>query len=405
MKNLLNILTILILTANFVNGQTMNTDNLKLFAEKLKSKNIVSIHYNKLLMDIEQEKIKNPIEFLNYCNKAVIINEQDYSDEPKNYLEIIHRKTASIISELSFENFEFQVVLDSSISDNDSKFYDFVVSLKSNSKKYKQKSSYHLYSPSKNKYYGNKIDQQEYYKIFNKILADLQSPYRLHEVKSYQGNAVDWKVFGIIALSKEQADFLHSGGVYFTPSYESFKNKLTSKKIELAIEEYKKIGLLSHLDIDQLTKSIETVKEKENENLNDVLKSFPEVILSFDEELGNLENPYEEIVSEYSRISHQEFNPKNISDNFDLQKENVSLSFEFNDKTYETEFKVERDWIDTRFFDYMNEVISESKLNGQFYSLYGDGAELIYLTTEQYKYIRENKLLVFADEWKSQMED
>lgn len=383
----------------------MNTNNLKLFAEKLKSKEIVSIHYNKLLMDIEQEKIQNPIEFLNYCNKAVIINEQDYSDEPKNYLEIIHRKTASIISELSFENFEFQVVLDSSISDSDSKFYDFVVSLKSNSKKYKQKSSYHLYSPSKNQYYGNKIDQQEYYKIFNKILADLQSPYRLHEVKSYQGNAVDWKVFGIIALTKEQADLLHGGGVYFTPSYESFKNKLTSKKIELAIEEYKKIGLLSHLDIDQLTKSVEAVKEKENGNLNDVLKSFPEVILSFDVELGNLENPYEEIVSEYSKISHQEFNPKNISDNFDLQKENVSLSFKFNNKTYETEFKVDGDWIDTRFFDYMNEVIAESKLNGQFYSLYGDGAELIYLTTEQYKYIRENKLLVFADEWERQMEE
>ena len=165
------------------------------------------------------------------------------------------------------------------------------------------------------------------------------------------------------------------------------------------------LGLLTHLDKAQLAKSIETVKEKENRNLNYVLISFPEVILSFDVELGNLENPYEEIVSEYSKVSHQEFNPTNVNDDFDLQKETVSLSFNFNNKTYETEFKVDGDWIDTRFFEYMNEVIAENKLNGKFYSLYGDGAELIYLTTEQYKHIRENKLLVFADEWESQMDE
>ena len=53
----------------------------------------------------------------------------------------------------------------------------------------------------------------------------------------------------------------------------------------------------------------------------------------------------------------------------------------------------------------MNEVITENKLKGHFYSLYGDGAELIYLTTEQYKHIRDKKLLVFTDEWESQMNE
>ena len=152
-------------------------------------------------------------------------------------------------------------------------------------------------------------------------------------------------------------------------SYESFKNSLTTKKIANAIKEYQQLGLLAHLNKDQWTKSIETVIEKENRNLNDVLISFPEVIVSFDIELGNLENPYEEIVSEYSKISHKEFNPVNINDDFDLQKENVLLSFDFNNKMYKTKFKVEGDWIDTRFFEYINEVINENKLNGQFYRL------------------------------------
>jgi len=190
----------------------MKPEKLKVFANNLKSKEIVSSEYAKLISDIEQERLQNPIDLLNYCNKAVIISEQDYPNEPEQYLELIHKKTARIIPELVFSDFEFQIVLDSTLSDSDVKHYDFVVSLKSNGKKYKQKSYYHLYSPSKDQYFGNKIDQQEYYKIFNKILADLQSPFRLHEVKAYQGNAVEWKVFGIIALTKEQAELLHGGG-------------------------------------------------------------------------------------------------------------------------------------------------------------------------------------------------
>lgn len=385
----------------------MNPEKLKVFADKLKSKEIVNSKYDSLIVDIQQEKLQNPIEFLNYCNKAVIINEQDYPNEPEKYLELIHRKTGSIIPELAFTDFQFQIVLDSSISDNDSKFYNFVVSLKSNGKKYKQKSSYHLYSPSKNQYYGNKIDQQEYYKIFNKILADLQSPYRLHEVKAYQGNAVEWKVFGIIALTKEQADLLHGGGVYFRPSYESFKNKLTSKKIEQTIEEYKKIGLLSHLTNEQIEKAKEKVSEQENSNLNDVLMAFPDVIYMFDTELGNLEDPYAELIREYKKISHNDFNATEISDNFDIEKKKkVELKFKIGNKSYSKTLKIENDWIDTEFFNFTKSVVSEQNLKGQFYELYtgGQEASIVYLTIEQYNYLRTNKLLVFGDEWQTEEE-
>ena len=86
-----------------------------------------NINYEKLLNDIDQEKLQNPIDFLNYCNKTIIINEQDYPTEAEKYLELIYPKTASIFPELNFTNFEFQIVLDSTISSNDSKFYDFIV--------------------------------------------------------------------------------------------------------------------------------------------------------------------------------------------------------------------------------------------------------------------------------------
>jgi hypothetical protein len=385
----------------------MAPERLKVFANRLKSKEIVTLKYDKLAADIEQEILKGPIDFLNYCDKAVVINEQDYPNEPEKYLELIHQKTASIISDLDFTNFEFQIVLDSSISDSDNKFYDFVVSMKSNNKNYIQKSSYHLYVPSTNQYFGDKVDQQEYYKIFNKILIDLQSPYRLHQVGAHLGDAVDWKAFAIIALTKEQADLLNSGRVYLSLSYENFKNKLTSKKIEQSIEEYKKIGLFAHLNPEQIKKAEEKVSEQENNNLNDVLRAFPDVIYMFDTELGNLEDPYAELIREYKKISRGEFNAIDISDNFDIERnKKVVLKFKIGTQSYRKTLKIENDWIDPDFFDFIKTVVTENKLKGQFYKLYtgAQEASIIYLTKEHYDYLRANKLLIFGDDQETEEE-
>lgn len=386
-------------------SEHMNPEKLKTFAEKLRKGNIVTDQYDKLISDIKVGLIENPIQFVKYCSKAVTIYEHDYSEEPESYLEKIHKKTSTIIPELDFSEFSFEIVLDSSISDSDSKFYDFIVQLEANGKKYKHRSSYHLYSPSKDKYFGNKIDQQEFYAIFNKILADQQSPYRLHEVKSYNGNAVNWEIFGIIALTKEQADLLHGGGVYFSPSYESFKNKITSKRIDNAISDFINIGLLSHLKEEEINRGKQKVAEQENRTLNDVLMCFPNCIHYFDMELGNLDAPYAELIQEFGNISKGEFTPLNIVDDFDISKnKEVNIGFKFKDAEYNKTLKFRNDWIDVDYFDFIDTVIEENKLDGQFYHLYtgGQDAAIIYLTKEQYENIRKNKLLVFADEWESQ---
>lgn len=378
------------------------------FADKLlNTKTTSKENYGKLLKDIKAGTIKDGFQFVGYCEKATIIKESNYPSEPEKYLELIHKDVSKLLPELSFSDFKFQVKLDSTISDNDSKFYDFIVSLKCNGKTYRQKSSYRLYSPSKDKYFGNKIDQQEFYKIFNKVLSDNQSIYRLHEVKSTQNNAVDWTQFGIIALTKDQADMLHGGGVYFRPSYESFKNTLTSKKIETAISEFRKIGLLSHLSADQIKSATEKVTQQENKNLNDVLQCFPQTIYFFDTELGNLEDPYKEILNELSLISHGQFKPINITDNFSKPtNKKATVNFSFNGKEYTKDLKVEDDWIDPSFFDLIKQAVTDNKLNGQFYELYtgGQEASLFFLTTDQYEYLRTNKLLVFADQWQTEEE-
>ena len=378
----------------------MKPEKLKVFAELLKSKEIVNSQYDKLLIDIAQEKLQKPIEFLNYCDKAVIINEQDYPDEPEKYLELIYQKTASVISDLGFTNFEFKVVSDSFLFDND---YRFVVSLESNGTKYKQKSYCSTCSQDESQYQRYKVERQAYYKVFNKVLADLQSPYRLHTVQAEEG--VSRAVFGIIALTTEQADVLNRESGYIKPSYEDYEG-ISSKKIEKLIEEYNKIGLLSHLTNKQIGAAKEEMSEEGSIGINDVLLFFPDVVYMFDTELSNFEDPYAELIREYKKISHNDFDATEISDNFDIEKNTkVVVKFKIDNKPYSKTLKIEDDWIDTDFFDFIDNVVKESKLRGQFYTLDtgGQDASIIYLTKEQYDYIRTNKLLVFYDE--SQIEE
>lgn len=392
-------------------GGDQYREAIKQFAHKLYETTIYSdSSYKQLLSDIEQDKLTNPIEFLRYCSKSIIVELKEYPNEPENYLEKIHGQTAALIPELEFTGFKFQIVLDSTNSDSVYKSYDVIVTLTSNGKTYSQVSNIcpDCLEKFKERGYFGKIDQQVYFKIFNKILADIQSPYRLHEIKAYNGNAVDWNRFGIIALTEQQAEKLHRLGLFFSPSYESFKNSLTSSRIDSAIQEYEKLGLLAHLSPDQIRSARLTISQQENLSLNDVLLCFPNVIYTFDTEMNNLQNPYEELLNEMSSISHGAFRVTNITDNFAKPIGNKSLlKFSVNGKEYSQTLKLEDDWIDPSVFDIIKKVVSEHKLSGQFYDIFSDGqaASFIYLTPDQAEYMRTHKLLLFADQWEEGLEE
>jgi len=388
----------------------LSPDRIVKYGEKLLANNVISEKpLEALKNDVNTGKIKSHYQLIDYCKNALFFDLAKYSNDPSVYLEQIHREVSTLLPELSFTNFKYKIEVDTAESFKDYTSYKVVVSLKVNGKTYKQKSFISPNDIGKDGNYLGKIDGQEFYQIFNKILADNQSPLRLHQIQpNFQyGQGANYQHFGIIALTKNQLDMFRYSSSYIKVSYENFKNTLTSSRIDSAIKAYQQIGLLNHLPQSQVEKAKEKVKEQENRNLNDVLACFPNVIHPFDTELSNLEDPYAELVREYSNISHKEFNPTNISDDFDIEKKRkVSLKFSLNGKDYQRVFKIDNDWIDTEFFDFIKSVVTEHKLNGQFYELYtgGQDASIIYLTQQQYDYLRANKLLVFGDEWQTEEE-
>jgi hypothetical protein len=387
------------LTLEIEHAERIAPGQLHPFADSLWQYRIVSdIDYSRLRLAIDSGKIMSHFQLLDYCEHGVAFNLAEYPDAPADYLHAIHARTAELFPELEFTGFSHRIVVDSLLSDSIHTSTNVIVSLTCSGQLYQHESFISTASIPGNEYLG-KIDQQEFYQIFNKILADKHSPYRLYLVSPdiiYSG----YRNFGVIGLTEGQADDLHRGGGLFDISYEDHRDLLTSEKIRDAIEVYRELGLLNHLSDEQISMAKEKVARSRSYTFNDVLSHFPAVIHNFDTELGNLEDPYRELLHAYKEISHDLFSPDDIVDEFNLDQRHARLQFTLNKKAYTTMLQVESDWIDHEFFSVVDQAVEENNLPGRFYFLAGDGqfASVIFLTEKQYEALKERQLLAFGSE-------
>ncbi|CAL2108711.1 conserved hypothetical protein [Tenacibaculum sp. 190524A02b] len=376
----------------------LSNSKINEFRIKLYNNKIITEEENKQLeLAINTNTIKSPFQIIKFCKKARFFDLSKYSNNPFVYLKEIHQVTSEILPELSFNKFNYQIEKDSLHATNGYITSYVVVSIASNGEEYRCKSFIDSDSIGGEQGYLGKIDEQEYYQIFNKILRDLSSSYRLHLISS-SNSYREWKsnqYFGILALNEDQREMFEVINSHWELSYENYNNELNTKKIRNIIEQFTVLGLLNHLDKEEIGNSMIKIKEKKINSKNDILKTFAKSVMSFDFELGNLDNPYEEMIEEYKIISHNDFNPINIKDNFDIQKDKVVVSFDFKDRHYQKVFRVDGDWVDTAFFEFMNKIVIENNLKGRFYSLDGEGKTIVYLTKDQYNVIKKKKLLEF----------
>ena len=376
------------------------------FGEKLLANDIVTpASFATLREDAAAHKIVSHHQLLDYCRHARFFDLGKYSNDPAIYLEKIHKEVAAIFPELAFTDFRYAIEVDSSSLSSDYTSHQVVVSLKTNGRLYKHASFISPDDIGKDGNYLGKLDHQQFYQIFNKVLADLHAPFRLHAVQSrhFSDEGNKYQYFGIIGLAEQQTEMFRISDSYIELSYEVF-NALATDRIDSAIHSYKSPGLFDHLTPAQIERGKEKVTEQLNTSFNRVLSCFPDVIYSFDIEMDNPDDPYAQLLNRYATISHQAFNVSHAADDFDLEKNNaVRVSFNLGPKYYEKVLKIDDDWIDDEFFNFVKGVVSENKLGGQFYQLYAEdqGSGVIYLTPQQETYLRAHKLLEFSDEFEN----
>ncbi|MCU0354589.1 MAG: hypothetical protein MUD08_12770, partial [Cytophagales bacterium] len=135
--------------------------------------------------------------------------------------------------------------------------------------------------------------------------------------------------------------------------------------------------------------------EKEIRNFFDMLICFPKTINFFDWETGNLHNPYEELTKAFADVSRGAFTPTEIIDQFekDWNKKTTPYGFRFKGKTYSEQLNMNGDWLDSRFFELIEEALADNGVDGKFYLCVNDG--YIFLTQNQYEYLKETQPELF----------
>jgi hypothetical protein len=360
------------------------------FADSLHRAGIVpDDRYPALKDDIRAGKLTRHYQLLDYVTHGVHFDLAQMSGDAGQYLPVIYRRVANILPALAFTDFRYEIIKDERNSTPDYVAYNTVVSFNVNGIPYRHKSFIAPDHAGKQYGYLGYIDEQEFYQIFNQVLTDHRSPYRLHLVpalmKYFPGN---YQYFGIIALTQPQTSVLSRGTSLFGIIHEeSFEDALTADEIKQAIRTFRQAGLLAHLTPAQVDSAVAQRPMK----IAELLLSLPDVVFVFDTELANLEHPYEEILQSFARISHGAFHPKNIQDDFDLDHTHGEVTFQLAGQKYRRRFDIDGDWVDPEFLTYMLGLATELNLAGRFYALPGDGqvAHFIYLTPPQARVLKE----------------
>jgi hypothetical protein len=370
------------------------------YLQKLNTLGVLSDeNLTQLFQDLSTGQIESETDFLNYFNHALLVNLRDYSSDPNDYFLRIHQAIAQMLTEtgvagIELEDFRLEIAEEPepySLSEGK----DVIVSVRVNGRQYEQGNLY--FPPANENVFLGRLDTHEVIHLFNKILRDQVSPYRLYiaETQSYDYGflAIDYSRFGILALTEAQAK------QYFGASFNSNwhpDNSLTSDRIAEILTLFEQIGLFNHLSPIQIDAGQQRIAQTLITHPYELLKAFDNTLVVVEDwETGNTVNPYQEFTREFAAASRGAFTPTDISNEFDWEHETAGQSFTINGTRYSTELEFQGDWLDPEFFTFIEEVVEETSPEGKFYPLYGE-YELIgylFLTKQQRRTLEAEELL------------
>lgn len=362
----------------------LNTESYKSIVEKSNRKDLVD--YTDILKEIKG---------------IVFISKDEYLElNQKEVFEKGYKKSASVLDILNYDSLSYSIEKDNAESDTGFIVYDALVSIYKEGNIYRYKSFFDADFSNKSKEYVQFLPDQ-YHQIFNKILADQHSEYRLHIV------SISRNQFALLPLKKSQFEGLmwsYSGmsSGYIELSYENFSSGFTQTKIKETIAAYDSIGLFRHLSKTEIQKGLLKVEFLEINNYSDILAAFKNIVFAIDLEYGIDKEMYKKITEQLAAHSKGYFVPTDILDKYIWKKNNkkpFEYGFVLNNKVYKTQLVQEDDWLDLKFYELIENALKEQQAPGRFFEVHPcDGLCVVFLTNEQYQFLKAKQLLEFSDE-------
>ena len=362
--------------------------------DELKTAGVLSeVNYHRLLQDLSSESIENSFDLLRYMEHALIFNLRDYSTDPLDYLPKIHQAIAQKlaadgIANIQLENLTVKLVPDKEQYSDRVTFYKALVSANVNDRRYQQASFYAPITEGVGKHdvFIGRIEPDTFIHLFNKILRDQKSSYRLYSIEpTLEGvRSSDHSRFAVIALTEQQANDLMPKQLLGI-GWQKHDTALTSDRTKQIMALMQKIGLLSHLTKEQIAAGHQQVVQSYVTRPYEIFAAFDDVLIQFDFESGNIDNPYQALTERFAAASRGAFNPTQVSNEFDLDRKAAGISFVVKGKRYSKKLEFNGDWLDPEFFSFIEKVVKETVSDGRFYSL-SDGNEFV-----GYLFLRNNQ--------------
>jgi len=373
----------------------LRPEKLKRFADGLRSTNVLSeANYSLLMEKSRQGKLHRYSEIPPYLDFSTPVATPKLPRDTMRRLQALYAITSKVYPGLTYDSIGFRVEKDKD-SLPDFQTYNLVTTIWIEHKPYAY--SGYFYAEFKNNPDSLPPVPDRYYTLFNKVLADRSSPYRLHSITN------GMELLGVIALTQDQfkqLEWSYDGALspYVQVSYEKYTNTLTQQKIGAALKTYDSLGLFSHLSRAEKDSCMAEVAVKELLYYSDILKCFKNLVLDLDAKYGIDSAQYADITRHAALISKGAFLPDKIVDGYTFERPNFTYGFTLHNKVYSASLHQERKYLDFGFWNLIDSAERENNPAGRFYNIYpSDGLTEIYLTNEQYDFLQSHQLLEFTD--------
>lgn len=339
----------------------------------------------KIIQDIKSENASNYIDLFKHVNRARVFDLKDYSSEPNDYFPevsqcIIEMLRETGIAEISIDNFQVEVM--KKINANGYETSVTTYSANNNGIKYE----YSIPPVLKNDHSIPMAEKTEFFFLFNKILRDIASPYRLFDISvaslQLMGDlGISSDKFGFIALTENQAQpYFKNTYDYLSPKFFNEKERyLTTNTIDSIISFLEEIDLLKHLQPETITEAKQNIKQSYITQASQILTAFDNLVATTDWEPDDIEGIYRQRIQKFANASRGIFTPTNIT--FEWKSQTIAeLALTFNERRHSTKLQFRGESLgDNKFFAFIQQIIQENYSEGKFYPVYEESYPIGYI--------------------------
>ena len=241
----------------------------------------------------------------------------------------------------------------------------------------------------------------DFYSIANRALADADAPGRYYGVHIFCHSCssdyyvdsikVDNNKFGIVSLSKEQAQYIIDNKLLSLT--ESSHDILTTAQVNRLTRYVLQSGLCYHCEKDYIQHKLKEINYSAYTSYEDVFQNFDSLTCVVTREAWS-ELPYLELLECMQYISQGQFNPTQIQDSFVLNHPSI-LRFKLKNASLSYELINVENHIDLSIILSINNYLDSQNSEGKFYFIepFENEGYMVYLTNKQFNDLTEQKLL------------